>query len=121
MQNERDLVRRPCVKWIRSMQSLRQFKRYSSVYWACPPDFGKQKPQVAKKLVMDGYTKGNFDMTIVAANALEVRVWLIEFKYGKNGYTKEQKAVSDLFEDTPVQVIKIYSIDEFKKFVSDNL
>jgi len=72
-------------------------------------------------MVLDGYTKGVFDMTIIAANEEEVKVWLIEFKYGKNGYTKEQQAVSDGCVDTPVEAIKIYTLDEFKVFLRENL
>ena len=98
-----------------------QLKRYPFVYWACPPDHGKLQPHIAKAYKLDGYSKGDFDMTIVAANQDEVKVWLIEFKYGKNGYTKEQKAIADSCEGTPVEAIKIYSVDEFEAFVRDNL
>ena len=118
---ERDLVRRPCVQFLRAMESMHQLKRYPFGYWTSPPDLGFLKPHVAYQRKLDGYSKGDFDMTIIAANQDIVKVWLIEFKYGKNGYTKEQKAIADSCEGTPVEAIKIYSVDEFEAFVRDNL
>ena len=120
-QLERDLVRRPCVAHLRDMQAYNQLKRYDYVYWICPPDMGKLQPHVAKKMVIDGYQKGVFDMTIMGINTDSVKIWLIEFKYGKNGYTKEQKIVADACEGSPVDAIKIYSIDEFEAFVEKEL
>lgn len=96
-------------------------RRYDHIYWTCPPDFGKQKPHVAKKLVLDGYSKGNFDMTIIAYSKDIVKVWLIEFKYGRNKYTTEQQVIADSCEETPVEAIMIYSIDDFQLFVKENL
>jgi len=119
--NERDLVRRPCVAYLRRMLELEQLKRYHSVYWSCPPDLGKQRPWVAAQMVLDGYSKGDFDMVIIGYDSEVVKVWLIEFKYGKNGYTKEQKAIAESCEGTPVEAVKIYSVDEFQSFLRDNL
>jgi len=120
-QNERDLVRRPCVKYLRQAIAYNQLKRFPYVYWSCAPDVGKQPPRVMARLVADGYEKGVFDMTIIAANEKEHRTWLIEFKYGKNSYTKEQKAIATLAENTPVQAIKIYSVDEFIELIERDL
>jgi hypothetical protein len=121
LSNERELVRRPCVGCLRELQALNQLQRYPFLYWACPPDFGKQAPHIARKLKLDGYSKGNFDMTIIAANEEVVKVWLIEFKYGKNKYTPEQQAIADACEATPVQAYTIYSVDEFQTFLEENL
>lgn len=109
------------MDYLRTMIQLNQLKRYPFLYWTCPPDFGKLKPHVAKKLVLDGYTKGNFDMTIIAYGKDIVKVWLIEFKYGRNKYTTEQEAIADSCQNTPVEAIKIYSLDEFQLFLKENL
>lgn len=70
---------------------------------------------------LDGYSKGVFDMVILTATQDAVNVYLIEFKYGKNKYTTEQQAVADACEDTPIEAIKIYSLEEFETFVKEKL
>ena len=120
-QHERLKVRRPCVAYLRAMRDKNQLKRYQRIYVVSPPDLGKIRPWVAAQHKLDGYEKGVFDMTIIAANDTAVKVWLIEFKWGKNGYTKEQKAIADSFEGTPVETVKIYSQDEFIEFVNKEL
>ncbi len=70
---------------------------------------------------LDGYSKGNFDMTIIGAGSDLTKVWLIEFKYDKNDYTAEQKAIAESCEGVPVEAIKIYSLDEFQLFLRENL
>ena len=103
------------------MIELKQLKRYPFLYWACPPDFGKVKPWVASQMKLDGYSKGNFDMTIIAANQEITKVWLIEFKHGKGKYSTEQGDIADRTICTPVKAIKIYSLDEFQLFVKESL
>lgn len=120
-QYERTLVRRPCIEHLREIIAYNQLKRYDTVYWACPPDVGKKRPYEMGLLVKDGYEKGNFDLCIIAASKDIVKVFLIEFKYGRNGYTLEQRMVADNFAHTPVEVLKIYSIDEFKEFIDREL
>ena len=117
--HERDKVRRPCVAYLRL--TINSLRKYDYIYWTSPPDFGKQKPHVARKLKLDGYSKGNFDMTIIAHSPGIVKVWLIEFKYGRNGYTTEQQLVADSCKDTPVEAVKIYSVEEFQAFLKENL
>ena len=109
------------MAYLREIIELKQLKRYPFLYWACPPDFGKVKPWVAAQMKLDGYSKGNFDMVIIATGSDLIKVWLIEFKYGKNGYTVEQKAIADSCEGIPVKAIKIYSLDEFQSFVKESL
>ncbi len=121
VQYERELVRRPCVTSLRAMIELNQLKRYPFLYWTCPPDPGRKKPHQAHNMKLDGYTKGNFDMTIIAAGSDVIKVWLIEFKYGKNDYTTEQEAIAESCEGVPVQAIKIYSLNEFQLFLKENL
>lgn len=119
--HERDKVRRPCVAIIRRMIALNQLRRYKSVYWTCPPDHGRVSIQHASQLKLNGYEKGNFDMTVIAASPEVVKVWLIEFKYGTNDYTAEQENVVNKFDNTPVKTIKIKSPDEFIEFLLGNL
>lgn len=121
IQHERLKVRRPCVAWLRTMRAYNQLKRYQSVYVSCPPDLGKQTPKAIASFVADGYESGVYDMTIVAANPGVVKVWLIEFKWGTNNYTKEQSQVAASFSNTPVTTVKIYSVEEFQKFITENL
>lgn len=120
-QLERILVRRPCVKLLRQYRDIGAFKAWKLFYWSCPPDFGKITPQVASSHKLDGYEKGVFDLTIVTATSKESKIWLIEFKHGKNGYTKEQKEIATNAENTPVETIKIYSENEFATFLNKEL
>jgi len=119
--HERDKVRRPCVARLRSCLAQGILKRYPAIAWTCPPDHGKVTPARARQLYLDGYEKGVFDMTITAANHEIERSFLIEFKWGRNGYTTEQAAIADKFQDTPVTVIKIRDVDEFDKFLKEYL
>ena len=118
---ERKLVRRPCIELLRSMRNKNQLKRYPFMTWSCPPDQGKLTPQQRKAAKLDGYEKGVFDLTIIAANETEQRVWLIEFKYDKGKYTTEQKALAEACNNTPVQALIIKTVDEFEIFLRENL
>ena len=120
-QSERLLVRRPCIKLLRQYKDDGVFKAWKLFYWSCPPDLGKLPLKVVGAHKLDGYEKGVFDLTIVTATTKVSKVWLIEFKYGKNGYTKEQKEIATDAENTPVETIKIYSPDEFATFVNKEL
>lgn len=120
-QNEKHLVRRPCISYLRECKNLNILKKYDALYWVCPPDHSKVAPQIARFLKLDGYEKGVYDLTIVAASADILKVWLIEFKIGKNDYTLEQRKISLDFLHTPVTTMKIYSLDEFILFVDENL
>jgi hypothetical protein len=116
--NERDLVRRPCVDYMRGIKPYVKGK----VYVVSPPDLGfvAEGWRIAA-LKKDGYEKGVFDMNIVHVKGDIVKVWLIEFKYGKNDYTVEQKEVAEMFECTPVNTIKIYSLAEFQDWCDKEL
>jgi len=70
---------------------------------------------------LDGYEKGVFDLTIVGYGKDVTKTWLIEFKYGKNGYTPEQRAIAQSCDDTPVEAIQIRSLEEFQIFLKENL
>ena len=121
-QFERDKVRRPCVAYIRRMLLYKQFNRYPFFYWTCPPDLGKQKPSAIARMKLDGYEKGVYDLTIIVGNSQETKVWLIEFKYGKNKLTTEQQKVFD--DALPIcntKSIVIYSLEEFISFAENNL
>jgi len=120
-QLERLLVRRPCIKLLRQYRDIGAFKAWKLFYWSCPPDFGKLTPQVACAHKLDGYEKGVYDLTIIASTDTEVKVWLIEFKYGKNKYTTEQEQIANNAEGTPVETIKIYSEDAFATFINRKL
>ena len=74
-------------------------KKYDFIYWACPPDLGNLPIHIARNMKLDGYEKGVFDLTIIAGNKDILKVWLIEFKYGSNGYTKEQKLIAENTEN----------------------
>ncbi len=121
IQYERTLVRRPCVKYLREEIAHNQLKRWPFLYWTSPPDLGRKKPYEAALLKLDGYEKGNFDMTIIVGDESITKAFLIEFKYGKNGYTDEQKAIADKTKGTLIQALKIYSLDEFIAFVDKEL
>ena len=114
---ERDEVRRPCVKYLRKIKPYVKGKLYP----ICPPDHGNVPPWKAAQLKADGYDKGVFDMNIVHVVGDVTKVWLIEFKYGKNGYTAEQKEIAEMFECTPVNTIKIYSLAEFQDWCDKEL
>ena len=73
------------------MEATNQLNKYPFLYWASPPDHGQVRPWIAQQMYLDGYTKGVFDLTMIAFGKDIVKVWLIEFKYGTNGYTKEQR------------------------------
>lgn len=120
-QHERFKVRRPCIEYLRNMIRLRQLNKWDAVYWASPPDLGSLTMPQKMAAKADGYEAGVFDLTIIGARKHLTKVWLIEFKYGKNGYTKEQKDIVNAFENTLVDTIQIKSIDEFKEFVDSNL
>jgi len=115
---ERDEVRRPCVSYMRKIKPYVRGK----LYVVCPPDLGfiKEMWRIAA-MKLDGYDKGVYDMNLVHVDGDVVKVWLIEFKYGKNGYTTEQKEVAEMFECTPVNTIKIYSLAEFQEFCDREL
>lgn len=106
---------------LRQYRDAGAFKAWDLFYWSCPPDFGKLIPQVAGAHKLDGYEKGVFDLTIIAASAKEMKVWLVEFKYGRGKYTDEQKAIAKSAENTPVEAIKIYSESEFADFINHSL
>lgn len=121
-QYERDLVRRPCIAILRTAIGYNQLKRYPFLYWTSPPDHGKKTPRAAGRLKQDGYEKGVYDLTIIAGNKDITHAWLIEFKYGKNDYTKEQKAIADkAIYASLVIPLKIYSTEEFEQFLKVNL
>lgn len=120
-QFERFLVRRPCVAHIRAMIELKQLNRYPFIYWQCSPDHERVTQAVARNLKFDGYEKGCFDMIVIGASGEVLKTWLIEFKWGKNDYTNEQKYVANMSVGTPVECLKIYSRDEFIDFVDREL
>jgi hypothetical protein len=63
-----------------------------------------------------------YDLTIVAGNETTLKVWLIEFKYDKGDYTKEQKAIAEKSKKIKdIEAIKIKSINDFNKFILDYL
>lgn len=115
---ERDEVRRPCVSYMRKIKPYVKGK----IYVVSPPDMGfiKEMWRIAA-MKLDGYDKGVFDMNIVHVVGDVVKVWLIEFKYGKNGYTPEQAEIAEMFECTPVNTIKIYSLKEFQDWCDREL
>jgi hypothetical protein len=76
------------------MIRLRQLKKWDAVYWACPPDLAALTMPQKMAAKADGYEAGVFDLTIIGARKHLTKVWLIEFKYGKNTYTKEGKETS---------------------------
>jgi len=117
-QNELILVRRPCIKYLREQKALNQLKRFEVVLCSCPPDLGKQSPARIKKAKLDGYEKGVFDLTIIGVNKWVSRVFLVEFKYGKNKYTPEQQAIADSLAGLSATALKIYSLDEFIEFIT---
>jgi hypothetical protein len=103
------------------MIRLRQLKKWDAVYWASPPDQGALTMPQKMAAKADGYEAGVFDLTIIGARNDLTKVWLVEFKYGKNTYTKEQKDVVEAFNNTLVDTIQVKSIDEFQEFVENNL
>lgn len=119
--HERDKIRRPAVKYMRHMVALNQFKRWKFFQWICPPDLGQLSPAQIGSMKADGYEAGVFDMTIIAATPQTTYVWLVEFKWQKGDYTDEQKVFAAAAEGTPVRALRIYSYDEFKLFVENNL
>jgi hypothetical protein len=121
-QFERDKVRRPCIKLFRTLINYNILNKYDFLYWACPPDLGNLPQHIANNMKLDGYEKGVFDLTIIAGNKDILKVWLIEFKYGSNGYTKEQKTIAENTEYIKnIEAIKIKNIDEFQLFIDNNL
>lgn len=120
-ENERQLVRWPCVERFRTWRDLGLLKKYDFVYAIIPPDPRKIKPHHVKYLIKDGYEKGVFDMTIIASSKGVVKVWLIEFKFEKAKYTKEQAAIASNAEQTDVKTLIIRSVDEFDAFLVENL
>lgn len=121
IQHERDKVRRPCIAYLRQVIAYNQLKRYPFLYWTCPPDLGKQKPQVIARMKKDGYEKGVYDLTIIAGDASILKVWLIEFKYGANKLTAEQQVIWDKAASIAgIQTLIIKSYEEFKEFITAN-
>lgn len=124
-QNELTVVRRPCVAYLRKVQDLNQLKRFDFLRFICPPDYGKKLPHQGAILVQNGYEKGTFDMTIICANNSPDKgadkVFMIEFKYSKGTYSKEQKALADSAKGTAITTLIIRNIDEFKEFVEREL
>ena len=114
---ERDNVRRPCVDYMRKIKPYVKGK----IYVVSPPDVGFVEPWRLKGLKADGYDKGVFDMNVVHVVGDVVNVWLIEFKWDKNKYTHEQAEIADMFECTPVNTIKIYSLKEFQDWCDKEL
>ena len=115
---ERDEVRRPCIAYLRSIKPYTK----DFIYVVSPPDFGfVQEPWRQKALKLDGYEKGVFDLNIILAGKDYVKVWLIEFKYGKNNYTPEQRYNAEMLESTPVETIRIYSLKEFQDWCDKEL
>jgi hypothetical protein len=115
--HERDKVRRPCVAY---MRKIKPFVK-GVIYVVCPPDHGNVEPWRAAQLKADGYDKGVFDMNVIHVIGNVVNVWLIEFKYGKNDYTHEQREVAEMFEITPVNVMQIYTLQEFQDWCDREL
>lgn len=116
--HERDKVRRPCIAYLRKIKPYAKDK----IYTISPPDIGFVKePWRLNALKLDGYDKGVFDLNLILAGKDYIKVWLIEFKYGKNNYTHEQKEIAEMFECTPVETIKIYSLEEFQDFCDEEL
>ena len=121
IQHERDKVRRPCIAYLRQVIAYNQLKRYPFLYWTCPPDLGKQKPQVIARMKKDGYEKGVYDLTIIAGDASILKVWLIEFKYGANKLTAEQQVIWDKAASIAgIQTLIIKSYEEFQEFITTN-
>ena len=114
---ERDLVRRPCVAYMRKIKPYVKGK----IYIVSPPDVGFVEPWRLAGLKADGYDKGVFDMNVVYVADDVVKVWLIEFKHGKNDYTFEQREIAKMFECTPINTIKIYSLKEFQDWCDSEL
>lgn len=119
--HERDKIRRPSVTLLRTLTLHKQLKRYPFFYWTCPPDVGKQSQATMARMKKDGYEKGVYDMTIIAGNAHEMFVWLIEFKYGANPLTDEQKQTWTKAQNIRnVNTLIIKSYQQFEEFVTLN-
>jgi hypothetical protein len=121
-QHELLKVRRPCIALLRKLIKFNQLKRYPFIYWSCPPDVGYLLPAKRTSYTLNGYEKGVYDLTIVAGNETTLKVWLIEFKYDKGDYTKEQKAIAEKSKKIKdIEALKIKSINDFNKFILDYL
>lgn len=120
-QHERFKVRRPCVKLLKNYERYKLLNRYQALYWVCPPDLGELNERERMEAIRDGYHAGVFDMTLIASNPELTRVWLIEFKYGKNPYTESQKKICTMFENTSVECLQIHNTEEFLKFMEKEL
>jgi len=121
-QHELLKVRRPCIALLRKLIKFNQLKKYPFIYWSCPPDVGYLSPVQRKSYTLNGYEKGVYDLTIIAGNETTLKVWLIEFKYDKGDYTKEQKAIAENSKKIKdIEAIKIKSINDFNKFILDYL
>ena len=117
--SEKKNVRHPCVEMITTLRT--QFKRYPFVDWVCPPDWGKVAPWKAAQLKKDGYKKGDFDMIIMACDNVHARVWMIEFKWGYNKYTPEQKAKAEALNGLYITPMIIKNVDDFYEFLEREL
>lgn len=116
-QNERLMVRRPCINYLRTCKQLNQFKGWKVFSWTCPPDQGKLSAAQASAAKLDGYEKGVFDLTIFAATEHQAKIWIVEFKTEKGRYTPEQKLLAESCEGTPIKAIIVRNVDEFQEFI----
>ena len=116
---EKISVRRPCIRILKQLEAYGAFSHFDLFYWICPPDYGKVTLPQAKSLKEDGYHKGVFDLNIIACKKDVTQVYLVEFKYKNNGYTSEQKEIADKAKKTDIVTVKIYSAEEFQKFLFD--
>lgn len=121
IQHERLKVRRPCVKLLRDYQRQNLLERYQVLYWVCPPDLEKLTQRQRMAALADGYHAGVFDMTIIGGNPGQTKVWLIEFKYGKNGYTASQSTVVEGAKGTLVECLIVRNTEDFLKFIEREL
>ena len=120
--NERDKVRRPCVAAYDELNALGQLNKYETIIFDGRPDYGKASPQHKKSMKLDGYRKGLFDIHLICLNPGGIcDVYLVECKYGRNGYTTEQQFTADACEGTGAKAFIVKNVDEFITFMEENL
>lgn len=84
------------------------------------PNGGKRAKKTAAKLKAEGQRKGVLDMNLPVARQGFIGFW-IEFKYGKNKLTPEQKDWADFLISEGHRVEVCYSVDAAKAATKDYL